>query len=386
MWSGVSSCVGCGARSVLLEHGGGDHGGGQGEDEESSGSHPASVTFLPSVAGIPECIDKLPLACEGGRVEKIAVVVQDGVEAFGLGVICEVWDEPYHPEDDNPVFEFTLCTPEPGRVCGASVDLHVEQSLDVTADADLVFVAPKRGYRDHHPAAVAAVQAAGARGAFVSAHCTGVWLLGEAGLLDGRECTTHWRYGSELQEAFPTAIVRPEVLYVLDGTVLTGAGSAAGIDASLHLMRRELGARTATTTARRIVMPPHRTGGQAQFVRTPIRSVQAETLSPVLEWALEHIDEPLPVERLAARAHMSQRTFARRFRDETGTTPLQWLTSQRIALAEELLESSTLSVDQVASRVGFGNAATLRHHFTQALGTTPQEFRRTFGQLVGAGV
>lgn len=311
-------------------------------------------------------------------MKKVAVVVQDGVEAFGLGAICEVWNEPYHPDDDNPVFDFTVCTPTPGRVRGASVDLHVEASLDATADADLVCIAPKRGYRAHHPAAVEAVRAAADRGAYVSAHCTGAWLLGQAGLLDGRECTTHWRYGAELQEAFPEAVVRPEVLYVLDGNVLTGAGSAAGIDASLYLLRRVFGARTAATTARRIVMPPHRSGGQAQFVRTPVGQVEAETLSPVLAWALEHIDESMPVDRLAARAHMSPRTFARRFRDETGTTPLQWLTSQRIALAEELLETSSLSIEQIASRVGFGNAATLRHHFTQALGTTPQEFRRTF--------
>lgn len=311
-------------------------------------------------------------------MKKIAVVVQDGVEAFGLGAICEVWNEPYHPEDDNPVFEFTICSPTPGRVAGASLDVHVEHGLEATADADLVCIAPKRGYRDHHPEAVEAVRAAADRGAYVSAHCTGVWLLGSAGLLDGRACTTHWRYGDALQREFPAATVRPEVLYVLDDRVLTGAGSAAGIDASLHLVRQVFGARTAATTARRIVMPPHRSGGQAQFVRTPVGQVEAETLAPVLEWALEHVDEPLPVDRLAARAHMSPRTFARRFRDETGTTPLQWLTGQRVALAEQLLETSTLSVEQVAARVGFGNAATLRHHFTQALGTTPQEFRRTF--------
>ena len=312
-------------------------------------------------------------------MKKVAVVVQDQVESFGLGASCEVWAEPYHADDDNPVFDFTVCTPEPGRVRGSSgYDLHVEHGLEATADADLVCVAPKRGYEDHHPAAVEAVRAAAERGAYVSAHCTGVWLLGQAGLLEGRECTTHWRYGDQLQEAFPGSKVRPEVLYVLDDNVLTGAGSAAGIDASLYLMRRVFGARTAATAARRIVMPPHRAGGQAQFVRTPVGQVEAETLSPLLAWALEHIDESLPVERLAAQAHMSARTFARRFRDETGTTPLQWLTSQRIALAEELLEGSSLTIEQIATRVGFGNAATLRHHFTASLGTTPQEFRRAF--------
>ena len=225
---------------------------------------------------------------------------------------------------------------------------------------------------------VEAVRKAADRGAIISAHCTAAWLLGDAGLLDGRECTTHWRYADRLAEAFPKARVTPDVLYVFDGNILTGAGAAGGIDAALHLMRRTFGARTAATTARRMVVPPHRDGGQAQFVRTPMGQTEADTLAPLLAWASERLDEPMPVERLAAEAHMSPRTFARRFRDETGTTPLQWLTGQRLALAEELLENSTLSVEQIASRVGFGNAATLRHHFTASRGTTPQAYRKTF--------
>ena len=159
---------------------------------------------------------------------------------------------------------------------------------------------------------------------------------------------------------------------------MTGAGSAAGIDASLHLMRQMYGAKVATTTARRIVVPPHRDGGQAQFIRTPMGQTEADTLAPLLAWASDHLDEQLSVEKLAAQAHRSPRTFARRFRDETGTTPLQWLTSQRLANAEELLENSSLSVEQIATRVGFGNAATLRHHFATARGTTPQQYRKTF--------
>ncbi|WP_375003219.1 GlxA family transcriptional regulator [Aeromicrobium sp. CTD01-1L150] len=315
-------------------------------------------------------------------MKKVAVVVQDGTHMFGLGSICEVWAEPYHPEDDNPVFDFTVCSPTPGRITGsAGFDLFVEHGLEVLEDADLVCVAPKDDFTDQHPAAVQAVRRAAERGAVVSAHCTGVWLLGEAGLLDGRECTTHWRYGDQLQQAFPQATVRSEVLYVLDDGVLTGAGSAAGIDASLHLLRTVFGARTAATAARRIVMPPHRAGGQAQFVRAPVAQVEAESLSPLLAWALEHLDEPLTVERLAEQAHMSERTFARRFRDETGTTPLKWVTMQRVSLASELLEHSSLAVEQIAGRVGFGNAATLRHHFSAVLGTTPQAYRRTFCSL-----
>jgi len=313
------------------------------------------------------------------RMKNIAVVVQDGAEPFGLGSICEVWAEPYHPEDDNPVFEFTVCTAEPGRVKGASgFDLFVEHGLEALETADLVCIVPKRDFRHNDPRAVAAVRKAADRGAIISAHCTGAWLLGDAGLLDGRECTTHWRYADKLAEAFPKARVNPDVLYVFDGNVLTGAGAAGGIDAALHLMRRTFGARAAANTARRMVVPPHRDGGQAQFVRSPMGQTEADTLAPLLEWVSERLDEPMPVERLAAEAHMSPRTFARRFRDETGTTPLQWLTGQRLALAEELLENSTLSVEQIASRVGFGNAATLRHHFTASRGTTPQAYRKTF--------
>jgi transcriptional regulator GlxA family with amidase domain len=254
----------------------------------------------------------------------------------------------------------------------------IEHGLEAVEDADLVCVAPRWEYRNNDPEVIEAVRAAHDRGAVVSAHCTASFLLGDAGLLDGRECTTHWRYADILQQTFPAARVNADVLYVMDDNVLTGAGSAAGIDAQLHLMRREFGARVAATTARRIVVPPHRDGGQAQFIRTPMGQTEADTLAPLLEWATEHLDEALPVERLAAQTHMSPRTFARRFRDETGTTPLQWLTGQRLALAEELLEQTSLSVEQIADRVGFGNAATLRHHFTATRGTTPQAYRRTF--------
>lgn len=312
-------------------------------------------------------------------MKTVAVIVQDGAEPFGLGSLVEVWGEPYHADDDNPVFDFRVCTPRPGRVRGrAGFDLHVEHGLDAIEDADLVCFSPKHEFLDFDPAVIAAAQASYERGAIVYAHCSASFLLAEAGLLDGRECTTHWRYGELMARRYPRAIVRPDVLYVQDGTILTGAGSAAGIDASLHLMRQTFGAKVATTTARRIVVPPHRDGGQAQFVRTPMKTTDVETLAPLLDWMTAHLDEPLPVERLARHAHMSARTFARRFRDETGTTPLQWVTNQRLALAEEMLEGSGLSVEQIATRVGFGNAATLRHHFTRVRGVSPQQYRRQF--------
>jgi transcriptional regulator GlxA family with amidase domain len=309
----------------------------------------------------------------------VAVVVQDGAEPFGLGSLVEVWGEPYHPDDDNPVFDFRVCTPRPGVVTGRSdFDIVVKHDLSATADADLVCLAPKEKFEDHDPAVVEAVRAAYDRGAIIYAHCSGVFELGAAGLLDDRECTTHWRYTDLLAAKYPKAKVRPDVLYCHEGNVLTGAGSAAGLDASLHLLRENFGANVAATTARRIVVPPHRDGGQAQFIARQVVDCQAETLGPLLTWILENLGEDLGVEELAKRAHMSPRTFARRFRDETGTTPHSWVTARRLQAAEEMLERTDGSVDWIAAEVGFGNAAALRHHFTRARGVSPQAYRRQF--------
>ncbi|WP_148614749.1 GlxA family transcriptional regulator [Nocardioides rubriscoriae] len=312
-------------------------------------------------------------------MQTVAVVVQDGAEPFGLGALVEVWGEAYHPEDDNPVFDFRICTPRPGRVRGRSdYDLVVDRGLEATQDADLVCIAPRYDLLDFDASVLDAVRAAHERGAIIYAACSAAFTLGEAGLLDGRECTTHWRFTDLLAARYPRARVRPDVLYCHDGTVLTGAGSAAGLDASLHLMRQTFGARVAATTARRIVVPPHRDGGQAQFIARQVVDVQAETLGAVLTWASENLAENLDVETLARQAHMSPRTFARRFRDETGTTPHSWVTAQRLALAEEMLERTDHTVDQIAAAVGFGNAATLRLHFTRVRGVSPQAYRRQF--------
>jgi len=307
------------------------------------------------------------------------VIVQEGAEPFGLGSLVEVWGEPAHPDDDLPVFDFRVCTPRPGRVTGRSdYDLVVDRGLEATLDADLVCLSPKFGFLEHDPLVIEAVRAAYERGAIIYAHCSAVFELGAAGLLDGRDCTTHWRYGDLLARTYPEAKVRPDVLYCRDGNVLTGAGSAAGIDASLHLMREQFGARVATATARRIVVPPHRDGGQAQFIANAVPDCEAETLGPLLEWIVQNLGEDLGVETLARRSHMSARTFARRFRAETGTTPHSWVTQQRVQAAEELLERTDHSVDWIADEVGFGNAATLRHHFGRVRGLSPQQYRRRF--------
>ncbi len=205
-------------------------------------------------------------------------------------------------------------------------------------------------------------------------------MLGEAGLLDGRRCTTHWRHAAELARRFPAAKVDPDVLYVDDDPVITSAGTAAGIDACLYLVRKEQGSRVANGIARRMVVPPHRDGGQAQYVQRPVAPAcgGGSTLRDLLEWLQANLDEPLTVRQLAARANMSERTLARRFVQDTGTTPQRWLTGQRILLAQQLLEETDETVDFIADRCGFGNAMALRHHFRIWRQTTPHAYRTMF--------
>jgi transcriptional regulator GlxA family with amidase domain len=213
--------------------------------------------------------------------------------------------------------------------------------------------------------------------------CSAAFIVARAGLLDGRRATTHWNHAERFREEFPDVDLVPDVLYVEDGPIATSAGTAAAIDLCLHLVRRTHGPAAASGIARRMVVPPHRDGGQAQYVETPVRARSADTLAAVLDWAAAHLQEDLSVVRLADRASMSERTFARRFRDETGTTPKHWVLAQRIALAEQLLEGGAVSVDEVAERCGFGSAAMLRHHFARLRSTTPTAYRRTFAGSVG---
>lgn len=313
-----------------------------------------------------------------GMIENVAVIAYDGVAPFELGVLCEAWGID-RSDDGLPVFDFAVCAPEKGPVpTTAGFSLNVEHDLSRAAEADLVAVPAMPRRSPTPPAVVEALQAAHARGARVLSVCSGAFALGDAGLLDERACTTHWMYSDELAARFPRARVVPEVLYVDADPVFTSAGTAAGVDACLHLWRKEFGAAAAGKVARRMVVPPQRDGGQAQFIRTVVPECDAETLGPLLAWIGEHLDEDLSVETLARRAHMSARTFARRFREETGATPHAWVTRQRLLRAEELLETTDRSVDWIAGEVGFGNAATFRHHFTRVRSVSPQQYRRTF--------
>ncbi len=313
----------------------------------------------------------------GRMLQRVAAIAVPGVSAFELGLVCEVFGID-RSATGGPTFDLTVCTPVPGAVpMSPGLTLEVGAGLDATADADLVVALPYAAGTAVPDEVLAALRDAHARGAWVMSICSGAFALGEAGLLDGRRCTTHWMYADDLQRRFPAAEVDPAVLYVEDRGIISSAGTAAGIDACLHLVRRERGAREAAVVARRMVVPPHRDGGQAQYVETPL-PCDADTLAPLLAWMAEHLDEELTVPDLAARALMSERTFARRFRAETGTTPAAWVTRQRLVRAQELLERTGAPVDEVARLSGFGSAALLRHHFGRVLGTSPQAYRRQF--------
>jgi transcriptional regulator GlxA family with amidase domain len=312
-------------------------------------------------------------------LRNVVVVVHSRVEPFELAVLCEVFGTD-RSDDGLPVYDFAVVTAEPGPVTtniGYTIDLPYD--LARLEEADLIAVAPPGAPESESPPELlAALRRAVDRGARVLSVCTGAFVLGAAGLLDGRPCTTHWRHADALQRRFPRARVDPDVLYVDDGAVLTSTGSAAAIDLGLYIIRQAHGVAVANAIARRMVVPPQREGGQRQYVETPVPSSQADTLEPLLSWMLANLGEDMSVEDLAARVHLSPRTFARRFRAETGATPHHWLTGQRILLAQRLLEESEHGIDSVADLAGFGSAAVLRHHFVRRVGTTPQAYRRTF--------
>jgi transcriptional regulator GlxA family with amidase domain len=262
----------------------------------------------------------------------------------------------------------------------------VEHGLDRLASADLVVV-PAWPTLDApiDPDLLEALRSAARRGARVISVCSGAFALAQAGLLDGRRAATHWQFAELLSRHYPRVDVQHDVLYVEDGPFLTSAGAAAGIDACLHVVRREHGATTANAVARRMVVPAHRAGGQAQYVEMPVPAPAQAGLAHVLDWAAAHLDEPLRVDDLAGRASMSGRTFARRFRAQAGTTPKRWLLDQRLQLAERLLESTDLTVDAVAHRCGFGSPDTLRHHFARRRGISPAAHRLAFRVAERAG-
>ncbi|HEX4058522.1 MAG TPA: helix-turn-helix domain-containing protein [Galbitalea sp.] len=311
-------------------------------------------------------------------LRKVVLLALPGVAPFEFGVICEVFGID-RSDTGGPVFDFAIATADPGAVrTSAGFDLMITTGLEVAADADLIAVpAHTTDFIDERFLDV--LREAEARGAWILSVCSGAFVLAEAGILDGRHATTHWMHAARLAADYPTISVDPNVLFVEDDRVITSAGTAAGIDAALHLVRIEHGAAAANVIARRMVVAPQRDGGQAQYIPTPIQEEYGDSLASVCEWMLQHLDEDLSVERLARKALMSSRTFARRFRDDMGTTPAAWLNRQRILRAQQLLETTELGLETVSQQTGFGTAAVMRHHFLKVLQTTPTSYRRAFG-------
>jgi transcriptional regulator GlxA family with amidase domain len=309
----------------------------------------------------------------------VAAYVPQGAVALALGMAGAV----FRPRPGLADFRLALCAERPGPVpTDLGAPLAVEHDLTALAAADLVLVLPGTAPPDGPGAPVlAALRDAHRRGATVAAHCAGVFVLAAAGLLEGRRVTTHWQYAAELARRYPGLAVDPDALYIDGGDVVTGAGAAAGMDLYLHLVRREHGAALANELARTLVVPPHRDGGQRQYVAAPVPADgDGERLADLLAWARDHLDQRLTVDALAARALMSRRSFIRHFRAATGATPHAWLVAQRLDRAEELLETTDLGVEEVAGRAGFGSAAVLRERFARRRGTSPRAYRRTFAR------
>lgn len=298
---------------------------------------------------------------------------------FELGVLCEVFGID-RTDDGVPAFDFRVCSARPGDVLRTTSGVSVVAShpLEAARGADLVAIPGGAVDGPFDPEVLDILRHAVESGGRVLSVCSGAFQLAAAGLLDGRDCTTHWRYAARLAAEHPRACVDLDVLYVEDGPVLTSAGTAAGIDACLHIVRTELGSEVATRIARRMVVPPHRSGGQRQFVETPVPSEPCEGLQDVMEWVVERLDEEHSIPSLAKRAAMSERTFARRFTAEVGTTPHKWLTSQRVLRARHLLETTDFDIERIARESGFATAAVLRHHFQRQIGIPPVSYRRAF--------
>lgn len=309
------------------------------------------------------------------------MVVFDGVELFELAVAIDVFGTAVTGPDGRPLYRLSVCGPAPSVLTGAGFAMEVPNGLDVARAADTIVVTPAAVAGQAPAPVLDALRAAGGAGKRILSLCTGAFVLAEAGLLDGHTATTHWSECADLARLHPRVRVDPKVLYVDEGNLLTSAGSAASLDLCLHVVQRDHGTETAAKVARDLVVPLHRPGGQAQYIEAPMPEPSgADLFGDTLAWLREHLAEPVAVSDLAARAAMSPRTLARRFLASTGTTPLQWILTERIRLAQRLLETSELPVGAVAHKSGFGTPDNLRKHFARAVRTTPQAYRRAFQQ------
>ncbi|GHH65982.1 AraC family transcriptional regulator [Streptosporangium violaceochromogenes] len=321
-------------------------------------------------------------------MHRIVVLALDGVIPFELGTPARIFGAAAGA-DGGPLYEIVTCTLDGGPVrTDADFSIVAGYGAEALTEADTVVIPASRtlgpiATEGRLPEPLAEAIGRIRPGTRLVSICTAAYVLAAAGLLDGRPATTHWRHAASFQRLFPRVKVDPDVLFVDDGDVLTSAGVAAGIDLCLHIVRRDHGSEVANHVARRCVVPPWRDGGQAQFIVRPIPDQPATGTAATRAWALERLHRPLPLAELAAHARMSPRTFTRRFRQETGVSPGQWLTLQRLELARRLLETGDLPVDGVAARAGFGTAASLRQHMQATVGVSPLAYRRTFRSAEG---
>ncbi|GLY50119.1 helix-turn-helix domain-containing protein [Lentzea sp. NBRC 102530] len=310
---------------------------------------------------------------------RVVVIVDENSNPFELGCATEVFGL-HRPEIGGHLYDFRLCSPTPDTIMrDGFFTLTGVTGLDATEHADTLIV-PNRPDVDtpRRPDVLAAIRRAHARGARLVGFCSGAFTLAEAGVLDGRRATAHWQWADEFRTRFPSVRLEPDVLFVDDGDILTSAGSAAALDLGLHLVRRDHGAQIATSVSRRLVFAAHRDGGQKQFVERPVPHIPDESLAPTLAWAQHHLDTPLTIADLAAHAAISPATLHRRFQAQLGTTPLAWLTGERVTLARRLLELGEKRLDVVARRTGLGTTAHLRTLLRRDTGLTPSQYRRRF--------
>jgi AraC family transcriptional regulator, transcriptional activator FtrA len=315
-----------------------------------------------------------------GSSHRVVVLVDEGSNPFELGVATELFGM-RRPELNRPWYSFSLCAAEPSvRMRQGMFTLSGVAPLSAADSADTLIV-PNRPdpLTASSPAVLAAIRNASARGARLVSFCTGAFVLAAAGVLDGRRATTHWQWATEFTRRYPLVHLDPDVLFVQDRNVFTAAGSAAALDLGLHLIRSDHGAEIANAVGRRLVFAGYRDGGQRQFIEQPVPEIADTSLATVLSWAREHLDEPLTVADLATRAAASVATLHRRFQAELGTTPLAWLTIERITLARRLIENGELQIERVAAASGLGSGANLRSQFRRHTGLSPTEYRRRFG-------
>ncbi|MFC0028535.1 helix-turn-helix domain-containing protein [Micromonospora chaiyaphumensis] len=310
----------------------------------------------------------------------VAVLAYPGMSVFETGIVTEVFGLP-RPELEVDWYRLTVCAERPGPVpVVGGAALHTPYGLETLAAAGTVILPGVPDVTvDPSPELVAALRRAHRRGARLMSICSGAFALAGAGLLDGRRATTHWRYADLLARRHPAVAVDPDVLYLDDGDILTSAGSAAGLDLCVHVVRCDFGAAVANAVARRLVIPPHRDGGQAQFIEAPVSvDPDDDRIAASLAWAVRHLAEPLTVAALARQAHLSTRSYLRHFARATGTSPIRWLIDQRVRASLALLETTDAPVAEIAGAVGFDSPVTYRHHFGRAMRTSPSAYRRAF--------